>query len=601
MKKAIGFSTLLAVSVSCAPASKDSTLNSAFDRESNPEQSGLESLNYEAMKNAFEKEPARTERLPWTDTYWPSVNQGLSHRWARLAATVTSEIGLVDFLDTHLNEAGKAKPSVYLSPAEKYDMIYRWRHNKALSAETLAGLRTELAAKEAEVMATQDLAQKRTAVGQMYDALNASRAALQSVMPLSRDGWTTWTNRTSSPDYMYLNQDGTGAGWGWEGLCHGWAPAALYSEAPKHGVKVKMDDKEILVTEGDIRGLLTYSWANHSPDEDQYFIGRRCNIDVDNEDSRGPTDESGRNVYGSLQKTATDAKVNFSLVEELTPDWLASSWIYGVFNGNASSRLYTISLHDGEDVNSYLLELNYYDQSRRRWSKMFFHTDTMNQLKKFVSDQTAPQPAALASVDINGCGDVNPAVLHTTMIKALKIDKIGFVIDRTQSGQVWNQPVYAANVDVGPAVQVSTLLATHPDLIKRLAPNAAMIAQVNARLQWTYEPQSASMDYDRAFDERYATGPSSLQYILEFDKNGQLIGGEWGTLENTQPSSQVPDFIFGFKKDSKPTDSLNSGFDYTGIIGQIHACSLKDKADGSEIVRGKAMSYVNCEITKAAP
>ncbi len=598
MKKVIGFSALLAVSVSCGPASKDSELNSAFDRESNPEQSGLESLNYEALKDGF---IAKTERTPWTDTYWPSVNQGLSHRWARLVETVTSEIGLVDFLDSHLAEVAKAKPSVFLSPAEKYDLIYRWRFNKALNAETLAGLRTELAAKEAEIKGAEDLAQKRTAVGQMYSALNANRAALQSVLPMSRDGWTNWTNRTSSPDYMYLNQAGTGDGWGWEGICHGWAPAALFSEAPKHAVKVKMDDKEVLVTEGDIRGLLSYSWANHAPDQDQYFIGRRCNVDVANEDSRGPLDESGRNVYGSLQKTAEDAKVNFSLVEEMNPRWLETSWIYGVFNGNASFRLYSVRLHDGEGTPSYLMELNYYDQSVRRWSKMFFHADQVTKLKRFVSDRSAPQPQALAAVDINGCGDVNPAVLHTTMIKALKNEKLGFVIDRTQSGQVWNQPVHAANVLVGPAQEVSKLLAKFPKLIERLAPNTARIAEVKVKLQWSYEPSGPSLDYDPSYDIRYSKGPSDFQYMLEFDKNGQLIGGEWGTLAEVQPASQVPDFIFGFKKDSKPTDSLQSGFDYTGIIGQIHACSLKDQADGSEVVRGAPISYVNCEITKAAP
>ncbi len=77
MKKILGFSALLALSVSCSPSSQNSNLNGAFDTESNPEQSGLKSLSYDALKEGFS---AKTERLPWTDTYWPSVNQGLSHR-----------------------------------------------------------------------------------------------------------------------------------------------------------------------------------------------------------------------------------------------------------------------------------------------------------------------------------------------------------------------------------------------------------------------------------------------------------------------------------------------------------------------------------------
>ncbi len=73
---------------------------------------------------------------------------------------MTSEIGLVDFLDKHLSEATKAKPSVFLSPAEKYDLIYRWRYNKALSPESLAALRTELAAQEAQIKVVTELGVK---------------------------------------------------------------------------------------------------------------------------------------------------------------------------------------------------------------------------------------------------------------------------------------------------------------------------------------------------------------------------------------------------------------------------------------------------------
>jgi hypothetical protein len=204
-------------------------------------------------------------------------------------------------------------------------------------------------------------------------------------------------------------------------------------------------------------------------------------------------------------------------------------------------------------------------------------------------------------VYINGCGDVNPAALHTTMIKALKEDKVGFVIDRTQSGQVWNQPVHTAEVDVQPAQDLAALFKDYPGLAKRVAPGTKKVAQVKVNLKWSYEPSAPIMDYTSEYDLRYAKGPSELEYILEFNAKGQLIGGEWGTFAKTQPTSQVPDFIYGFKKGSKPMDNLQTGFDYSGIIGQIHACSLKDTADGTEVVRGTSLSYVNCEISKAAP
>lgn len=599
MKKTITIFSLLAISAGCGPQSEDSSLNQAWDKNSDVTLSGYtNALDSAELKDSFS---VRTERLPWTDTYWPSVNKGLSYRWGRLTANPSSEIGLVDFLDTHLAEAGKEKPSVYLSPAEKYDLMYRWRYSKELTSETLAALRTELAAKESEIAATQDLPQKRTAVGQMNSALLANSGVLQSVLPLSRDGWTTWTNRTSSSSYQYLDQAGTGDGWAWEGLCHGWAPAALFAETPQHAVKVKMDEKELLLTEGDIRGLLTYAWANHSPYMDEYFIGRRCNLEVGDESSRGPLDKNGRNIYGTIQKKDSDAAINFALIKEMTPSWLDSSWIYGVYGGTARPRLYSIRLEDGSGKTSFLLTLNYVDLQGRARGTVNYFSDNLATLKNYLSDRRAAQPMVLKSVDINGCGDVNPAALHTTMIKTLKEEKIGFVIDRTQSGQVWNQPVYAADVNVQPTEKLAKVIKDYPGLAKRVSPGTDSIAQVSVNLKWSYEPNSPSFDYTREYDERYATGPSNLQYILEFDEAGKLIGGEWGTFVETQPSSQVPDFIFGYKKGSKPLDSLAAGFDYSGIIGKIHACSLKDTADGSEMVRGSRLSYVNCDISKAAP
>jgi hypothetical protein len=598
MKNTISIFTLLAITAGCGPRTQDSKLDQAWDENSNVTKSGYTGpLNLETLQTGF---TASTERTPWTDTYWPSMNKGLSYRWARLTANPSSEIGLVDFLDTHLAETAKEKPSAFLSPAEKYDLIYRWRYGKSLTPETLASLRTNLAAKETEIAGTQDLAQKRKAVGQMNFELRNSSSVLQSVLPLSRDGWTTWTNRTASSSYQYLNQEGSGDNWGWEGLCHGWAPAALFAEAPQHAVKIKMDEKEILLTEGDIRGLLTYSWANHAPANDEYFVGRRCNLDVGNEDSRGPVDAEGRNIYGSLQMASGDAKLNFSLIEEKSESWLANSWIYGVFNGAANFRLYHIRLDDGRNKNSYLLELNYFDQQSGRWGQMNFHSDNLAPLRNYVAQQSAPQPKVLASVEINGCGDVNPAALHTTILQTLKKDRIGFVMDRTQSGQVWNQPVYAAQVIVKPATLLAGEIKTYPGLIKRVAPGTVKVAQVQVRLKWSSEPSAPVMDYTPQYDLDYANGPSNLEYILEFNDKDQLIGGEWGNFKETQPSSQVPDFIYGYKKGSKPLDSIQSGFDYSGIIGQIHACSLKASADGTEVVRGMSMTYVNCEISKVA-
>lgn len=597
MKHKISIFTLLALSVGCGPHSQDSQLNQAWDRESDPRGSGYQGeLNFADLTKDLNE--SSTLRLPWTDTYWPSVNQGLSHRWATLTRQPVSEVGLVDFFTTHLEESVKDHPSVYLSPAEKYDLIYRWRFGKQLTADTLEALQTTLTEKETTLSAATELKVKRQLIGEMNQALRQQGATLQSHFPLSWGGWEVWTNRTSNDAFQYLNQSGTGSNWAWEGLCHGWAPAALFSEAPKHAVKVKLDDQEILMTEGDIRGLLTYAWAHYAPSQDQYFIGRRCNIDVENEDSRGPLDASGRNTYGSIQLTAEGEKANFSFVKESSPAWLNRNAMIDRFGGRM--RLYSIRIQDATERNAHLLELSSFNRQARRWYRNFYIAEQVGALRAMAENNDWTGITIPVSVDINGCGDVNPAVMHTTILQALKEERIGFVIDRTQSGQVWNQPVHKASVDVGKKILLETLIEGDPGLAQRFAPGTVSVLPVKVSLQWSYEPARPRMNYDVEYDQYYAQGGSDLEYILEFDRYDRLIGGEWGTFGRVQPSDQVPDFIFGYKKDSKPVDALTEGFDYTGIVGQIHACSLKPDAEGVERVGSQQLSFVTCDITKAA-
>jgi hypothetical protein len=65
----------------------------------------------------------------------------------------------------------------------------------------------------------------------------------------------------------------------WEGLCHGWAPAALHFEEPKPVLITSPSGIPIPFASSDIKALLTYvdGELNTSPSR---WLGTRCNIDL---------------------------------------------------------------------------------------------------------------------------------------------------------------------------------------------------------------------------------------------------------------------------------------------------------------------------------
>ena len=130
----------------------------------------------------------------------------------------------------------------------------------------------------------------KTIIGMEYlqvirDSQNARSALKAAILPklsifqvsaqkISReslllgDGWLNWAN------FVGEFEDDN---WGWMGHCHGWAPASLYEDSPKHAVMVNIKGRDILLTEGDVRGLLTKVWADQLPEDK--FSGNRCNAE----------------------------------------------------------------------------------------------------------------------------------------------------------------------------------------------------------------------------------------------------------------------------------------------------------------------------------
>lgn len=69
----------------------------------------------------------------------------------------------------------------------------------------------------------------------------------------------------------------------WEGLCHGWASAALLLEEPKAVLMTNAEGIEIPFGSADIKALIDLYVGDYS-DSRTYFVAERCNIDL----SRNP-------------------------------------------------------------------------------------------------------------------------------------------------------------------------------------------------------------------------------------------------------------------------------------------------------------------------
>jgi len=63
----------------------------------------------------------------------------------------------------------------------------------------------------------------------------------------------------------------------WMGICHGWAPAAIEEPRPAKAISVKSFDEkwDISLTPGEIKGLVSYSWATNR--FSAITLGSRCN------------------------------------------------------------------------------------------------------------------------------------------------------------------------------------------------------------------------------------------------------------------------------------------------------------------------------------
>lgn len=105
----------------------------------------------------------------------------------------------------------------------------------------------------------------------------AERMSLESLARLSAsEKYDLFTGRYDYPLKNRVEENGDAYADEWEGICHGWAPASMNHNEPTPKTVINPDGISIPFGSADIKGLLSYYYANEFKVASTHQMGRRC-------------------------------------------------------------------------------------------------------------------------------------------------------------------------------------------------------------------------------------------------------------------------------------------------------------------------------------
>ena len=598
-----------------------------------------------------------TLRPPWSDTYWPLSLVGLANRYQLQESEGEEELPtpvLSKQLTRFFKATNPLDPLALsvLSPAEKYDFLKGAQPPEALlktiaAVDQSAGNVDALTKKKAALfIAIQKIYEKEDALHQetnrlvaeiakkastgappaesavlqrRLDGLNRaidqlskaagrqeelvanldlqlekgnkerSRALLPSIsqllryMPMTAAAWQEFATYTAT----YKDD------WGWMGHCHGWSAASLLEAAPQVSVLAQRGQQQVFFTEGDLRGLLTKTWAEDAPPRNERFGGQRCELKELARDARNRILD-GQICMGNTASCDLKLGKPIYIKRNFLPHHPLiefASTIRGF-----TTKMAVLGAKRGEDL---------YDA--RIYSR-----------KQFDDAGGNPQGLPFESATIRlqlACRDLNPAFFHVALMQYLGREKRGFIMDRDRIAEVWNQPVFRYESAIVPVQKKSGVLSGPAELVDindvrdvfrpYRSPGTRYMLQVQSKV-W-YGVENGPLVVYKPDDE--GSMESTYSYTLEFDAQQKLIGGEWGLIPNGTKKqfeedytladgiggSDTPDFIWAYTPGARPT---GRHFDYS-LIDRLHQCSLNKASAKLGIFKdslGTPIPYVDCPL-----
>lgn len=244
-------------------------MREAWDKYNNPDifhlggKPGFE-YNYATIRsNGWNS--GRSRVMAWPDTYWPTFEDGLGHRWQSTSGdhdnTCSSDIDC-------------------LSPLEKYDMAFNnWRPQKKFF---------EYRPFDPNQCGWTDRPVAKHWDDQLYLMRGPAASRIQGNAICHNgidDSQNGMVDDCTKNGCEYLSHSGQAMLPRWFGLCHQWVPASILQPEPQHAVVIKTADGIAVPFQvSDIKGLSMTLGYN------TIFFGTRCDL----EDKNIPRDRFGR-------------------------------------------------------------------------------------------------------------------------------------------------------------------------------------------------------------------------------------------------------------------------------------------------------------------
>lgn len=598
----------------CGPSTSKSQLKEAWDDMNHPTIIGAKSLTYEMLARD-DYSNGKLASQPWSDSYWPLNQGGISSRWIDLIKNPSLPI-----LSTTLDPSSSDFNQTSLNLISKSMELLKDELNQPFEKTIGISIAEKI-----------DLSLGRT----KFD--------------LTLNEFTSFVENTK----RYEDRS-----WGWMGSCHGWAPvSSLYSAPVSSVLAIESSGQEVLFTPGDVRGLLTKAAADQGFNGKEAYVGSRCNESSINI----PKDESGRIIDGSLGvEPSSNGTMKASVaVQIIANNWgghqelgerypsiafkilpltddSPTLWADAVSVSNEEHEVYGIRIYSTKQGNDRLLRdmvvqssnanevgilLDENGNAVYRNGELWREESTAKELwQQAIAGAPSELKTPMAALNFKSwkeCRDLNAGTFHLTLANLLSEagsapnPPRSFVMDITRDEQVWNQPIYSFKSRLGTPTPVSFNGHIDPNLKYRAA-GTEQIVDVLTDIE--YGSENGPMIVYEPIHE--SLGRKSYRYTLELGKNGFVIGGEWHPQSSSgtgEPLSGValiedlvrlqadghyktadaPDFIWGHAPGSK---IRNGKFIPSIFLEKIYECSTKGTPNTTIDYQGKNLSVVHCPL-----
>ena len=157
------------------------------------------------------------------------------------------------------------------------------------------------------------------------------------------------------------------------------------------------------------------------------------------------------------------------------------------------------------------------------------------------------------------CQDMNPGAIHLALTNLIGLRQKGFIMDKTRTGEVWNQPVWSFES----VIEKEKVVKSIKDLVSFKRSHDILLPEkvltVRTKVGWINEhaPNYSGKDLTGQ-SLKYVT----YRYYLYINRYGHIVGGKWHSK-----NKERPDFFWRTK---------NPGYnDYMKYLGYFEGRSFE--------------------------